>query len=85
MADGGNVIFKFLGDDKQLKSTMNTIGNVAKTSMKALEVGTLAVAGAFTTVVTQSVKARGEMEQLVGGAKKIFDEMDFSIIEKDAR
>ena len=85
MADGGNVIFKFLGDDKQLKSTMNALGGVAKTSMKALEVGTLAVAGAFTAVVTQSVKARGELEQLEGGVKKIFGDSANQVMEDAKR
>ena len=37
------------------------------------------------TVVNQSVEAYGEYEQLVGGAKKIFDEMDYSVIAQDAQ
>lgn len=85
MANGGNVIFKFLGDDKELKSTMNKLGSIGKTALKGMVAGTTAVATGFTALVTASVKARGEMEQLAGGSKKIFDQMDFKQIEKDAR
>lgn len=85
MADGGNVIFKFLGDDKELKSTMNKLGSIGSTALKGMVAGTTAVASGFTALVTASVKARGEMEQLAGGSKKIFDQMDFKQIEKDAR
>lgn len=82
--DAGNVIFKFIGDDKGLKSTMNGLAGVGKTALAGLVAGTTAVASGFTALVTASVKARGEMEQLEGGAKKIFDQMDFAQIEKDA-
>ena len=82
--DAGNVIFKFIGDDKGLKSTMSGLAGVGKTALAGLVAGTTAVASGFTALVTASVKARGEMEQLEGGAKKIFDQMDFTQIEKDA-
>ena len=85
MADGGSVIFKFLGDDAGLKNTMNKIGGITKTALKGVAVGTAAVTTGFTALVKASVDARGEMEQLVGGAKKIFDEMDYKQIEEDAR
>lgn len=85
MADGGNVIFKFTGDDKSLKSTMDKLGSIGKSALKGMVAGTTAVATGFTALVTASVKARGEMEQLVGGTKKIFDQMDYAQIEKDAR
>lgn len=84
MADGGNVIFKFIGDDKGLKSTMDKLGSIGKSALKGMVAGTTAVATGFTALVTASVKARGEMEQLVGGTKKIFDQMDYAQIEKDA-
>lgn len=85
MANGGEVIFKFLGDDKGLNKTLEGIKNVGVGAMKALGAATVAVAGAFTALVTASVKARGEMEQLEGGAKKIFDDIDYAKIEKDAQ
>ena len=83
--DGGNVIFKFLGDDKGLQKTIGGLGKVGKVALATFATGFASVATGFTAIVTESVKARAEMEQLVGGAKKIFDEMDYSIIEKDAQ
>lgn len=85
MADGGEVIFKFLGDDKQLTKTLGKVGSVAKTVFKGLAVGAAAVGAGFAAIVKSSVEARAEMEQLVGGAKKIFDEIDYGQIEEDAR
>lgn len=61
-----------------------SIGNGLKTAAK---IGITAVGAAGTAIgalVTQSVKAYGEYEQLVGGAQKIFDQMDYSKIADDA-
>ena len=55
---------------------------------KAVEITAKAIAAAAVGVgalVKQSVSAYGEYEQLAGGAKKIFDEMDFSVIQTDAK
>lgn len=81
MADGGEVIFKFKGDDKELDKTLKSVTNIAKTSMKAITASTVAVASAFTAVVTESVKARGELEQLVGGVNKIFGDSANQVVE----
>lgn len=82
--NGGEVIFKFLGDDKELKKTMGSLGAIGKNALTGLAVGTTAIATGITAMATASVKARGEMEQLEGGIKKIFDEIDYSQIEQDA-
>lgn len=62
--------------------------NFMKTGfVAALKVGIGAIAAATTAVagvVTKSVSAFGEYEQLKGGAQKIFDGMDFTRIQKDA-
>ena len=83
MAEGGNVIFKFLGDDKQLKGVLGSLGNAAKTALSGLAVGTAAVTAGFAAIVTESVKARGEMEQLAGGVEKIFGE-SANIVQENA-
>lgn len=36
MANGGEVIFKFLGDDKELKKTMGDLGKIGKTALKGM-------------------------------------------------
>ena len=81
MADGGNVIFKFLGDDKELKSVLNSVSKVTQTALKGIGIATTAVTAGFTTMVTESVKARGEMEQLIGGVETIFGEGANTIID----
>lgn len=70
MADGGSVIFKFEGDDKQLKGVLNGLGGVAKTALGVIAAGTAAVAVGFGAIVKASVQARGEMEQIAGRSRK---------------
>ena len=70
----------------------HAFGVVAKAGVEALETAVkltakavTAAAGGVAFLVKSSVSAYGEYEQLAGGAKKIFDEMDFTIIKTDAR
>lgn len=72
--DGGNVIFKFTGDDKQLKSTLGGISKTFGSVMKGIGVTTAAVTTGFAAIVTESVKARGEIEQSIGGVETLFKE-----------
>lgn len=89
MANGGEVIFDFKGNDKNLtkttKKATDTLKSMGKTVALSMATATATVATAFTGIVTASVKARGAIEQSLGGAKKIFDEMNFEEIEKDAK
>ena len=86
--NGGEVIFHFKGDDKDLdKKTSDISSKFSKmggTIGKAFLKGTAIATTAMTGLIGASVKGFSEMEQLSGGAKKIFDEMDYSKIEKDA-
>lgn len=86
--NGGEVVFHFKGDDKDLdKKTSelgSKLGNIGKSVGGAFLKGTAVATTALTGLVGASVKGFSEMEQLSGGAKKIFDEMDYSKIEKDA-
>ena len=78
MADGGSVIFNFKGDtkdlDKATASATSTLSKVGNTALKAAGVITGAMATAFAGVVTASVKARGELEQQIGGTEAVFGE-----------
>lgn len=71
MADGSIIIDTKLDDDG-LKKGLSKIGSIASTGLKGLATATGAVATAFTGIVTASVKARAEMEQLEGGVETIF-------------
>lgn len=72
--DGGNVIFKFTGDDKQLKSALGGIGKTFGSVMKGIGITTAAVTTGFAAMITESVKARGEIEQSIGGVETLFKE-----------
>ena len=86
--NGGEVVFHFKGDDKDLdKKTSelgSELGNIGKSVGGAFLKGTAVATTAITGLIGASVKGFSEMEQLSGGAKKIFDEIDYSKIEKDA-
>lgn len=91
-ASGGNVIYKFLGDTDNLdkavsgiKSTLGGVGKVAGVMAAGVVSATTTVASALFTITKQSIEAYGELEQLAGGAQKIFDEIDYEKIAQDAR
>ena len=81
--DGGNVIFKFTGDDKQLKSALGGISKTFGSVMKGIGITTAAVTTGFAAIVTESVKARGEIEQTLGGVESIFKE-NADIVKENA-
>lgn len=67
-----------------LSNITGKLGNGLKTAAK---VGTAAVSAAAAGIVAltkQAVESYAEYEQLVGGAQKIFDQMDYSKIADDA-
>lgn len=91
-ANGGNIIYKFLGNTENLdkavkgvKGSLGTIGKVAGITATGVLTATTAIGGALIAITKQSVEAYAELEQLAGGAQKIFDEMDYSKIEEDAK
>lgn len=81
MADGGEVIFKFLGDDSKLKGVLGGITGALKTTMKLAAASTAAVATGFGVLLKESVEARGELEQLEGGVNKLFGESSQKVME----
>ena len=82
MADG-SVTIEFNGDSKGLEKEINSAGNkvksgfsklgsIAGTAMKGVSVAVGAAATAVTGLVTASVNAYAEYEQLVGGVDTLF-------------
>jgi phage-related protein/predicted nucleic acid-binding Zn-ribbon protein len=59
---------------------LSVASSIAKVGAAAVGLASAAI----VKVTKDAVSAYGEYEQLVGGAQKIFDEMDYSIIAKDA-
>lgn len=91
-ASGGNIIYKFIGDDKNLQNTLkgvkgglSSLGSVVGALGAGVLAVTTTVGSALIGITKQSVELYGELEQLQGGAKKIFDEMNYDKIAQDAK
>lgn len=76
---------------KELSKTQQAITNFSSkvkkagaTVVKATAAAVVAGGAAIVAITKQAVAAYGEYEQLAGGAKKIFDDMDYSRIANDA-
>lgn len=79
-ADGSVIIDTLLNSDG-LKKGLSTIGSISAKALKGVAIATGAVATAFAGVVTASVKARGEIEQQIGGVNKIFGDASQELID----
>lgn len=94
-ADDAEKETRQLGDEEEktakktsvFKDTLKALlsRDAIKAGLGALWNGVKRIGQAFIDVGKQAVQAYGEYEQLAGGAKKIFENMDFSQIEKDAK
>lgn len=84
----GEAVIKLSFDDKdsasKLQDAFKNVGKIAGTAGKFIAGGMIAATTAVAGLAAGSVKAYGEFEQLAGGMKKIFDEMDYKTIEQDA-
>ena len=89
MANGGDVIFNFKGDDKELqKTTQNVtskIKGLSKTIGKVALTGGVALGGMFAGMVTSSINARGEIEQSLGGINKLFGKSANEVIKNSQK
>ncbi len=89
MANGGDVIFNFKGDDKELqKTTQNVtskIKGLSKTIGKVALTGGVALGGMFAGMVTSSINARGEIEQSLGGINKLFGKSASEVVKNSQK
>lgn len=89
MANGGDVIFNFKGDDKQLQKTTSkatsTLKGLSKTIGKVALAGGVALGGMFAGMVTSSINARGEIEQSLGGINKLFGKSADEVIKNSQK
>lgn len=89
MANGGDVIFNFKGDDKELQKTTSkatsTLKGLSKTIGKVALAGGVALGGMFVGMVTSSIKARGEIEQSLGGINKLFGKSADEVIKNSQK
>lgn len=80
MSDGSVTIDTKLNQDG-LKSGLGKLGSIAKGALKGVAVAGAAVATAFTGIVVASVKARGEIEQSIGGVETLFKNSADTVIK----
>lgn len=80
MADGSVVIDTKL-DNSGFKKGLSGLGSIGKTALKGVAVGVGTVVTAFAGVVTASVKARGEIEQSIGGVETLFKDSADEVIK----
>lgn len=75
-ANGGNVIFKFVGDSKDLEGKTTNLGDKFKSVGKviggAMVAGTAVATAAVTKFVKDSASSFAEFEQLSGGLEAMF-------------
>lgn len=84
MADGSVTIDTKLNNDG-LKSGLGKLGSIAKGALKGIAVTAGAVTTAFAGIVTASVKARGELEQQIGGTEAVFGEFAKQVQEQSKK
>ena len=80
----GSIVLSVDINDSELDSGLSDIEGKVRGLGKVLDGVAVGVGAALGKVVKDSVEAFSEFEQLEGGAKKIFDEMDYSRIAQDA-
>lgn len=68
-----------------MKGAAGKLGDILAGVGKTAAVGVAAAGTALTALTKQTLDAVGSFEQLEGGAQKIFDEMDFEKISRDAK
>ena len=81
----GSIILTTKIDESGLNDGLEKLRGGISGFEKALKGVAVAGAGAFVAVGTAAIKTYADFEQLSGGVQKIFDEIDYATIEKDAQ
>lgn len=84
MAKAGNVTFKFVGDDKDLKSKLGsvskTVGSIGKSIGGAFVKGTAVAGGAIAGMVGKGISEYAKLEQSIGGVETLFKKSADTVI-----
>lgn len=75
---------KFADFGDKLKGVASKAAELTGTLIKVGSIAVTAASAAVVKITKDAVESYGQYEQLVGGAQKIFDEMDYSKIATDA-
>ncbi len=80
----GSIILTTKIDEKGLSEGMQTLRGGVLKAEKAIKGLAVSGAAAFAAIGAGAIKSYADFEQLSGGVQKIFDEIDYKTIEKDA-
>lgn len=78
---GNAVVIDTKLDTTGFKKGLSGLGSMGKMALKGVVAGVGTVATAFAGVVTASVKARGEIEQQIGGVETLFKDSADEVIK----
>ena len=81
----GSIILTTKIDESGLDDGLKSLRKGVLNFEKALKGVAVAGAGAFVAVGTAAITTYADFEQLSGGVQKIFDEIDYATIERDAQ
>ena len=81
MAIAGRLTYDTKIDDSGFKKGFASLQSAGMTAFKGLAAGAAAVTAAIGAIVVASVKARGELEQQIGGVETLFKENADFVIE----
>ena len=81
----GSIILTTKIDESGLSDGLKSLRKGVLNFEKALKGVAAAGTGAFVAVGTAAIKTYADFEQLSGGVQKIFNEIDYATIEKDAQ
>lgn len=73
MAVAGTLTYKTELDTKEMETGFSKLGGIAKAGMATVASAVAGVSVAFGKLVKDSVVARGELEQQIGGVNKLFN------------
>lgn len=80
MADGSVTIDTKL-DESGFSKGINKLGKIAKIGLASITAAASAVTTVFVGIVKESVKARGELEQQIGGVETLFKSSADNVIK----
>ena len=73
MAVAGTLTYETKLDTKEMETGFSKLGGIAKAGMATVASAVAGVSVAFGKLVKDSVMARGELEQQIGGVNKLFN------------
>ena len=86
--NGGNIIYRFLGDTTDLdkkssnaKKSLIDLGKVGETAMLGVAAAVTGASAAIVGMMKDSIKAYANVEQSIGGVEKLFKDSANTVIE----